>query len=71
MYMYESIYRLGGMKVWVITKSRMSLGWGVWVVWGGGGIFIRVYIGVGGMKVCMIAKLCLSESKREFLYTLY
>ena len=42
MYMYESIYRVGGMKVWVITKSRMSLGWGMWVVWDGGGIFIRV-----------------------------
>ena len=27
---------------------------------GGGGICIRVYIGMGGMKVCVIAKLSVS-----------
>ena len=34
-----------------------------------GGICIRVYTWVGGMKVCLIAKLRLSEGKREF-YTI-
>ena len=29
---------------------------------------MRVCIGVGGMKICVIAKLSVSESKREFLY---
>ena len=28
-------------------------------------------IGMGGMKVCVIAKLTASESKREFLYNIF
>ena len=39
------------MKVCVIAKLSVSLGLG-------GGICIRVYIGMGEMKVCVIAKLC-------------
>ena len=32
----------------------------------------HIYIGVwGGMKVCVIAKLSLSESKQEFLYKIF
>ena len=38
---------------------------------GEGGVCIRVYIGVGGMKVCVTAKLSLSESKREFLCNIF
>ena len=30
-----------------------------------------IFIGVGGLKVCVIAKLSLSESKREFLYSIF
>ena len=33
-------------------------------------IYIYIYIWVGGIKVCVIAKLSLLESKREFLYIL-
>ena len=57
---------VGGMKVCVIAKLSVSLGWG-----GGGGICIRVYIGVGGVKVCVIAKLAWSESEQEFLYNIF
>ena len=53
------------MKVRVIAKLSVSLGGG------GGGICIRVYIGMGGMKVCVIAKLAWSESEQEFLYNIF
>ena len=32
---------------------------------------VYIYIGVGRMKVCVIAKLTLSESKREFLHSIF
>ena len=42
------------------------------VTWGGGGcICIRVYIGVGGMKVCVIDKLAWAGSKQEFTYNIF
>ena len=50
------------MKVWVIAE--ISITWG-------GGVCIRVYIYIGLVNKCVIAKFSLSESKREFLYYIF
>ena len=52
----------------MIAKSSMSFDGGV----GGGGMRIYIYIYmVGEMKICVIAKLNLSESRQEFLYNIF
>ena len=38
---------------------------------GGGCICMRVCIGVGGMEARVIARLSVSESKREFPYNIF
>ena len=52
----------------MIAKSSMSFDGGGG---GGGGGYENIYYMVGEMKVCVIAKLNLSESRQEFLYNIF